>query len=385
MATDTDAQDEGGRTAHQDGDCPDAFKTVFVSGCFDIIHGGHIEFFTQAKALGKKLVVCVATDEVIQRHKQRKPALPLEHRVEVIKALSMVDEVVVGGDPEAGLNFKSEFGRIKPAILAVTEDDKFEAAKRKLCKRFQAEYVKLPKTLDYERVSTTGLRSYLKAPERVPLRVDFGGGWLDVPRYADPNSFVVNCAITPMVSLADWPYHLGGGLGGSAAYKLLLGENSLQSELNAGVGWQDPAVISETGLCAWVPGGKPTLAIKTGGDWLRGLMAVMWLGKAHNTPSLVGLSHNLALIADAGRVCCAAVKHASLPMLVTGINKSYEAQLQEGMESLPTFGEAAKKYCGGGFGGYGLFLFTNLTERDSFVSSGSDRIAVEPFLRPVGA
>lgn len=385
MEPDARTEDGGGRDAHQDRDRTDAIKVVFVSGCFDILHGGHIEFLTQAKALGQKLVVCVPTDEVIQRHKQRPAALPLEHRMEVLKALSMVDEVVVGDDPDAGLNFKTEFSRLKPAVLAVTEDDKFEAGKRKLCKRFGAEYVKLPKTLEYERVSTTGLRNYLKAPESVPLRVDFGGGWLDVPRYADPNSFIVNCAITPMVSLADWPYHLGGGLGGSAAYRLLLGENSLQCELNAGVGWQDPAVISETGLCAWVPGGKPTLAFKTGGDWLRGLMAVMWLGKSHNTPSLVGMSHNLALIADAGRICCAAVKHGSLQMLVTGVNKSYEAQLQEGMESLPTFGEAAKKYCGGGFGGYGLFLFTNPTERDSFVGCGPDRIAVEPFLRPVGA
>lgn len=37
-----------------------AKKIVFVSGCYDIIHGGHVEFFQQAKALGDYLVVCFA-------------------------------------------------------------------------------------------------------------------------------------------------------------------------------------------------------------------------------------------------------------------------------------------------------------------------------------
>jgi hypothetical protein len=45
-----------------------------------------------------------------------------------------------------------------------------------------------------------------------PLRVDFAGGWLDVPRFSRPGAFVVNCAVSPLVSLDDWPFHVGGGL-----------------------------------------------------------------------------------------------------------------------------------------------------------------------------
>jgi cytidyltransferase-like protein len=358
---------------------------VFVSGCFDLLHGGHIEFLTQAKALGQKLVVCVPTDEVIQRHKQRPAAMPLDHRMDVLKSLSMVDEVVVGDDPDAGLNFKTKFGEIKPAILAVTEDDKFEAGKRKLCKRFGAEYVKLPKTLKYEPVSTTDLRNSLKAPEYVPVRVDFGGGWLDVPRFARPDSFVVNCAVTPMVSLKNWGYERNGGLGGSAAYNVLMGNNAVNTELELGVGWQDPAVITETGLCSWVSGPRPVLDMKTSGDWLAGMMALAWTGKPHNTPSLVSNSRNWDMIAEAGKVCRNAVRSGSFMTLVTGINLSYTVQRQEGMDELPSVGEIAKKYCGGGFGGYALYLFTNSTNRESFVAAGSGRIAIEPFIRQPGS
>ena len=35
-------------------------RRVFVSGCYDVLHGGHLEFFTQARALGDHLIVCVS-------------------------------------------------------------------------------------------------------------------------------------------------------------------------------------------------------------------------------------------------------------------------------------------------------------------------------------
>lgn len=64
------------------------------------------------------------------------------------------------------------------------------------------------------------------------------GGWLDMPCQARQGAYVVNCAISPTVSLHDWPYAIGGGLGGSAAWALLQGRDSTQSELDLGVGWQ---------------------------------------------------------------------------------------------------------------------------------------------------
>lgn len=51
-------------------------------------------------------------------------------------------------------------------------------------------------------------------------------------------AFIVNCSFSPLVSLDDWPFHIGGGLGGSGVHAVLQGRDSEQSELALGVGWQ---------------------------------------------------------------------------------------------------------------------------------------------------
>jgi cytidyltransferase-like protein len=138
-------------------------KKVFVSGCFDILHGGHIEFFNQAKSLGDYLIVCFAGDESLKLHKNKVPSLPEKHKKKVLEALRMVDEVVIGDYlDEKGLDFKQHFLKIKPDILAVTEDDKFSQQKINLCEKIGAKYVVLPKTLNFEKISTTKIIENIK-------------------------------------------------------------------------------------------------------------------------------------------------------------------------------------------------------------------------------
>ena len=45
-------------------------RKVFVSGCYDILHTGHVQFFQDAKALGDHLTVCFASDEVLMLAKK---------------------------------------------------------------------------------------------------------------------------------------------------------------------------------------------------------------------------------------------------------------------------------------------------------------------------
>ncbi len=158
---------------------------VFVSGCYDILHAGHVQFFTEARALGNHLTVCFASSEVLWLHKRRRSSLPDEHKRELIRALQMVDDVVVGHGIEEGIDFREHFLRLKPDILAVTEDDKYAPLKRALCAEVGAKYVVMPKTPpQFPPLSTTQIVRFIRAPEVAPLRVDFGGGWLDVPRLA---------------------------------------------------------------------------------------------------------------------------------------------------------------------------------------------------------
>jgi len=207
-------------------------KKIFVSGCYDILHAGHLQFFEEARALGDHLTVSFASAEVLWNHKQRKPSIPDEHKKALLEGLVTIDKVVIGECTEIGLDFKEHFLILQPDILVVTEDDTYAELKEGLCEEVGAEYVVLPKTPPrFEPVSTTSIVRWVQAPQRAPLRVDFAGGWLDVPRFAREGEFIVNCAISPMVSLRDWPFERNSGLGGSGAWALINGRDGVDSDL----------------------------------------------------------------------------------------------------------------------------------------------------------
>ena len=70
-------------------------RIVFTNGCFDILHRGHVTYLSRAKALGDVLVVGVNTDESIRRLKgPDRPINPLADRLEVLAALSCVDQLI---------------------------------------------------------------------------------------------------------------------------------------------------------------------------------------------------------------------------------------------------------------------------------------------------
>lgn len=206
-----------------------------------------------------------------------------------------------------------------------------------------------------------------------PLRVDFAGGWLDVPELSIPGGYIVNCAISPLVSLERWPYERQSGLGGSAAWHLLSGRDSWECERSAGAGWQDPAVIREGGLCVWRSGPSPVLSRRDSGEFLRGRMALLWTGQPHDTASIKTKPRDYSLIRSASQVAGLAVATHSFSILCSAINASYRVQIDEGMSPLPEIG-MAKKYCGSGHGGYALYLFPSIADRDA-----SGLLPIEPF------
>src|SRR5277367_2904422 len=112
---------------------------VLVSGCYDVLHAGHVQFFREAKALGTHLTVCFASAEVLWLHKRRRSSLPDDHKRTLIAALEMVDEVRYG------------------------------ALKRELCALTGTRYVVLPKTPPRSTpVSSSEIVSRIKAPAEAP-------------------------------------------------------------------------------------------------------------------------------------------------------------------------------------------------------------------------
>lgn len=74
-------------------------KIVCVSGYFDPIHVGHLEYFKNAKKLGDKLLVIVNNDEQATL-KKGKPFMPVDERIVLINELECVDIVVKSIDTD---------------------------------------------------------------------------------------------------------------------------------------------------------------------------------------------------------------------------------------------------------------------------------------------
>lgn len=361
-------------------------KKVFVSGAFNVLHAGHIRFLSDAKALGDYLIVSFPPAELLWKLYDRKSVLDDADKLAVIGALDSVDEVVLSTDDDAVLSFRSAVEQTKPDILAVTTDDRFLDAKRAFCAEQGIELVVMEKSLP-DNVAKSGLEMLdrMKAPKHVPLRVDFAGGWLDVPEYSIEGAYIVNCAVSPTVSLREWLYRKGAGMGGSGGWSVLNGWDPVGSELGLGVGWQDPAVIAETGACVWKSGHKPVLDFKNTGEFLRGRMAIFDTRIKHNTPGLAGLERPFKKIAKAASVARLGIKEQDIAVLAIGVQMSYQLQLEEGQAPLPKIGEClAHKYCGGGHGGYAVYLYETPEAREAALESCEDLYPVEPFCRTFG-
>ena len=361
-------------------------KKVFVSGAFNVLHAGHILFFEQARAWGDYLVVSYPNADLLWRLYDKKSVLEDADKRAVISALSMVDEVIESTDEDVALSFRTAFMQVAPQVLAVTTDDQYIEEKRRFCAAQGVEFVVLEKLLpDNQHTTSTQVLSRVKAPSHAPLRVDCAGGWLDVPENAIPGEYIVNCSISPTVSLKEWLYRQGAGLGGSGGWSVLNGWDPVASELGLGVGWQDPAVIAETGACVWKSGPKPVLDFKNTGSFLNGCMAVYDTRVKHYTPGFAGYERSFERIAKAARIARLGVQQQDVSVLAVGVQMSYQLQLDEGMQPLPDVGnQLAHKYCGGGHGGYALYLYENKEQRDAAIDACEDMYPVEPYCRTFG-
>ena len=101
-------------------------KTVLVGGVFDLLHLGHIHFFEEAKRHGDRLVIVVARDATARRLKHT-PIIPEDTRAELLRALRVVDKVVLGD--EADMYRTVEV--IRPDIIALGYDQIHSALKIK--------------------------------------------------------------------------------------------------------------------------------------------------------------------------------------------------------------------------------------------------------------
>jgi rfaE bifunctional protein nucleotidyltransferase chain/domain len=92
---------------------------VLASGCFDVLHIGHVAFLEAARACGDYLVVSVTSDEFVRRVKGAgHPFFPVAERYRMLDALRCVDRVVISEEEDTVGWIK----RVKPAVYAKGAD-----------------------------------------------------------------------------------------------------------------------------------------------------------------------------------------------------------------------------------------------------------------------
>ncbi len=168
-------------------------KKVMVSGCFDLLHSGHVAFLKSAAGYGK-LHVCLGSDQTVLNLKKRKTINPEAERKYLLEALSCVYKVYVSSG-SGYLDFLPEMDIIQPDIFIVNHDG-HSADKETLCQQKGIQYIVLPR-IPFASLavrSTTALREV----NQIPYRIDLAGGWLDQP-------FVSNLAAGPVITLCIEP------------------------------------------------------------------------------------------------------------------------------------------------------------------------------------
>lgn len=168
-------------------------RKVFVSGCFDMLHSGHVRFLEEAASYGE-LYVGVGSDETIKELKGRYPLNTQAERKYMLEALKHVKASFVNRG-SGMMDFVEEMKQLRPDVFVVNDEGN-TLSKQKLCQELGIEYIVL-RRLPRENLparSTTSLRKEC----RIPYRIDLAGGWLDQP-------FVSKFAAGPVLTISIEP------------------------------------------------------------------------------------------------------------------------------------------------------------------------------------
>lgn len=115
-------------------------RLVAVSGGFDPLHVGHLRMIQAAKRLGTRLVVVVNGDEFLMR-KKGYAFMPLEERMEILRGLRDVDEVVAAVDSDQTVC--ETLRLVRPHVFANGGDrrDEAEIPEARVCRELGIEMV----------------------------------------------------------------------------------------------------------------------------------------------------------------------------------------------------------------------------------------------------
>ena len=131
----------------------------YTTGVFDLFHVGHVRILKKAKSLCDKLIVGVSTNGLVKKYKNKKPIIPYNERVEIIKNIKFVDLVI----SQNSLNKIQSYKKLKYDVIFVG-DDWYASKKWKLFdnqfKKLGVKIVYLPYT---KKTSSTKINKILNS------------------------------------------------------------------------------------------------------------------------------------------------------------------------------------------------------------------------------
>lgn len=169
-------------------------KKVFVSGCYDLLHSGHVEFFKQASQFGD-LYVGIGSDATYLEYKHRKPMFPQEERLFMVQNIKAVKEAYIN-EGRGVIDFLPTLDIVKPDIFVVNAEGGSDT-KRQLCEERGIQYIELQRTPaeGLQARSSSSLKAALSTQQEestqnselrtqnssIPTRLDIAGTWIDQP------------------------------------------------------------------------------------------------------------------------------------------------------------------------------------------------------------
>lgn len=174
-------------------------KKVFVTGCFDMLHSGHVAFLKEAAEHGD-VYVGIGSDETVGRLKGRYPINNQDERRFMLEALRYVARCTVNNGTGI-MDFVENEDVLTADILFVNEEG-HSPEKEDFCRKHDLQYV-VSKRIPHGNLparSTTALRSECN----IPFRIDLAGGWLDQPFVSKffPGP-VITISIEPTIEFND--------------------------------------------------------------------------------------------------------------------------------------------------------------------------------------
>ena len=246
-------------------------KKVFVSGCYDLLHSGHVEFFRQAAEYGD-LYVGIGSDATIQEYKHHKTVYSEQERLFMVKSIRYVKDAFINAGSGV-MDFIPTVEALRPDILVVNSDGGSDE-KRLFCEAHDIQYVVLERVPHVVTDPSTGSGTALtarsstdlkKTQSQIPTRLDLAGTWIDQPyvsQYAP--GWAITISLEPTFDIRErcglststrnmirkiWPYQLPNMDPEMLAKLVFCFENDPERSDGIISGAQDSIGICIPGLC----------------------------------------------------------------------------------------------------------------------------------------